>query len=320
MAAAAYYVYTVTLEAGEPVQVPNIVNLPVEEAMTRLSTQGLELGKQEPVSHNTLPKGYIVSQRPAPGRVVRTGRKVYISYSVGKDFQIAEDMTNRYLDNVRELLESSTVRLGTVSRVPDSKPRNMVLAQDPPPGEDIEKGGLIHLLVSDGDGQYRNYMPDLRGKPVDDIAAIMAPYNVTLVAEEVDMAGAREDVVLDQNPQPDTLISDGQTITYKIKSSVPEPEVPAVALSASIRHEMRYDWYNRNVRIEQVDASGIRKVLETLPAATDDVSKTTRVVGSAITIPIQYFGSCRVDIYVDDVVVASYAVKDGEAPVRTTPQ
>lgn len=320
MAASAYYVYTVTLEAGEPVQVPNIVNLPLEEAINRLAEQGLETGRQEPVKHDTLPKGYIVSQRPAPGRVVRTGRKVYITFSVGKNYQTAEDLTNRYLENASELLETSTVRLGTVSRVPDSKPRNLVLAQDPPPGAEIEKDGLIHLLVSDGDGQYRNYMPDLRGKAVDEIAAIMAPYNVTLVAEEVDMAGAREDVVLDQNPQPDTLIFDGQTVTYKVKSSVAEPELPAVVYSTSVRHEMRYDWYNRNVRIEQVDANGNRKVLETLPAATDDVSKTTRVVGSAITIPIQYAGSCKVDIYVDDVVVASYAVKDGEAPARTTPQ
>ena len=324
MAASAYYVYTVTLEAGEPVQVPAIVNLPLEEAIIRLGEQGLELGKQEPASHDTLPKYHIISQRPAPGRVVRTGRKVYITYSMGKDYLTAQDVTNRYLDSAREILEGAAVRLGTVSRVPDSKPRNMVLAQDPPPGADIEKDGTIHLLVSDGDGVYQNYMPDLRGKPVSEIAAIMAPYNVILVPEEVDMAGAREDVVLDQNPQPDNLIVDGQRVTYKVKSSVQELELEQIAApvprSTSIRHEMRYDWYDRNVRIEQVDRFGVRKVLESLPAATDDRSRTTRVVGSSLSIPVHYTESCTINIYVDDVAAASYTVKDGEAPVRTTPQ
>lgn len=319
MAASAYYVYTVTLEAGEPVQVPSIVNLPLDEAILRLREQGLDLGKQDPAPHDTLPKGHIISQRPAPGRVVRTGRKVYTTVSMGKDFLTAPTLENQYLEKATEELDLAPFQLGSVSRVPDSKPRNMVLAQDPPPGHDIEKDGRVHLLVSDGDGQYRNYMPDLRGKPVDELAAIMEPYNVTLVAEEVeDMPGAREDIVLDQDPQPSTLIFDGQTITYKIKSSAPEEEAPSPT-QATVFHEMRYDWYDRNVRIEVVDRFGDRSVLHSYPASTGASARASRVLGTSLRIDVEFVESCTVEIFVDDDRAAAYAVKDGEDPVRITP-
>lgn len=318
MVASAYYVYTVTLEAGEPVQVPSIVNLPLEEALIRLAEQGLETGRQEPVPHDTLPKSHIVSQRPAPGRVVRTGRKVYMTISMGKDYHTAIDLTSRYLDNAKAELEASPFRLGNVARVPDSKPRNMVLAQDPPPGHEIGDGESIHVLVSDGDGRYQDYMPDLMGKPISEIEGIMAPYKVNLVPVEVDYPGAREDIVLNQDPQPDSLIFEGQTVTYEVMASAPPP-APAEIHDATIRHEMNYDWYNRDVRLELVDGQGSRKVLVSLPAATDDESQRTRVRGSTIKYPFQYTGTCVIDVFVDDVVVASYSVENGEAPVRTTP-
>jgi beta-lactam-binding protein with PASTA domain len=309
MAASAYYVYTVTLQAGEPVQVPNVVNLPMEEALIRLAEQGLEPGKQEPAPHETVPKGHIISQRPTPGRVVRTGRKVYLTYSMGKDYAKAIDVTNQPLDDAQSSLESSGFRVGTVSRVPDSKPRNLILAQDPPPGSSLEKGGSIHLLVSEGDGRNQSYMPDLRGKSVTEAEAIMAPFRVALSGQTVEMVGAREGVILDQDPQPDTLITEGQPVTYKI-----------VPYKTTIRHEMRYDWYNRDVRIEQADRNGNQTVLETFPASTDENARATRVVGTKLAIPVQYIDKCTIHIYADNAVVASYAIKDGEAPAAITPR
>lgn len=309
MAGSAYYVYNVTLQAGEPVQVPNVVNLPMEEATFRLAEQGLESGKPEAAPHDTVPKGHIISQRPAPGRVVRTGRKVHLTYSMGKDYAKAPDVTNRLRDEVEAELESGGFHVGTVSRVPDSRPRNMVLAQDPPAGASLEKGGSVHLLVSDGDGRNQNYMPDLRGKSVAEAEAVMAPFKVNLAGQVVEMVGAHEGVILDQNPQPDTLITEGQAVTYKI-----------VPYKATIRHEMKYDWYNRDVRIEQVDRAGAQTVLENFPAATDDASKATRVVGTTLAIPVQYLDNCTIHIYADNAVVASYALKNGEAPDQIFPR
>ena len=319
MAGAAYYVFMVTLEGGEPVQVPNIVNLPRDEAAARLAEQGLSVGKEETIPHDSVPRFHIISQRPAPGRVVRTGRKVYLTVSGGKDFLIAPSLEKRPLDDVREELASSQFRLGSVSRIPSSSPRNIILAQDPPPGESIEKSSNIHLLVSDGDAQYKDYMPDLRSKPISDITGLLAPYNVVIVPNMVtDIPGAREDIVLNQDPQPATLIFDGQIVTYDVKPSGKIP-VPDTRFKAEFKYEMPYDWYSRDVHVDVIDRYGNRRVETSFPPAFDDASRATRVTGSSLypPVPIPYIERCNIEIVVDNKAVVSYAFENGQEPVKT---
>ncbi|MCF6287424.1 MAG: PASTA domain-containing protein [Candidatus Hydrogenedentes bacterium] len=319
MAAAGYYVYVKTLDGGEPVQVPNIVGLPVQEAMTRLAERGLEMGRQQQVPHETTPEYHIISQRPASGRVVRTGRKVYPTVSMGPDFLTAPSLVKRSLKAAQAELANSRFKIGSVSRIPHTSPRNTVIAQDPPPGHSIAIQGSVHLLVSEGDTQYNDYMPDLLGKSVRDIERILAPYHVTLIPEVVrELVNAREDVVLEQDPLPTTMIFEGQIVTYKVKPSG-RITLPDTRLTGAVRHVMNYSWYDRDVRIEQIDQLGNRTVIGSYPPALDEKSKAARVSGSTLAIPVTYIGACTVEIYVNGNRIAAYQLTDGNAPRNITP-
>lgn len=314
MAGAGYYVFMETLDGGEPVQVPNIINLPVSEAQNRLYEQGLELGKWNTVSNDTIPKDYIISQRPAPGRVVRTGRKVYPTVSMGKDYLLAPALVKRTLDDARNELASSQFRLGSVARIRNATPRNTVLSQYPPAGEPLEKLGNVHLLVSDGDARYEDYMPDLREKPMGDVAAIMAPFKVVLVPKYVDIPDAREGVVLNQDPQPSTLITEGQVVTFEVKLPKDEQFQRGV-----VKHQMSINFYDKEVRVDRIDNFGNRQVIKSYPPAFDEQSRASRVIGGSLEISVTYIKECVVEIYVDNNIIASYALKNGEEPVRTSP-
>lgn len=312
MAGAGYYVFMETLDGGEPVQVPNIVNLPVSEAQSRLYEQGLELGKWNTVPSDTIPKDYIISQRPAPGRVVRTGRKVYPTVSKGKDFLTAPALEKRTRDEALALLASSQFRLGSVARIPHKSPRNTVLSQYPPAGEPLEKKGDVHLLVSDGDARYEDYMPDLREKPMGDVAAIMAPFKVVLVPKYVDIPDAREGVVLNQDPQPATLIIQGQTVTYEVKLARDEEFQRGL-----VRHQMGIDFYDKEIRVDRIDNFGNRQTIQSYPPAFDEQSRTSRVIGGTLAISVTYLKDCTVEIYVDNNIIAAYSLKNGEEPMKT---
>lgn len=312
MAGAGYYVFMETLDGGEPVQVPNIVNLPVSEAQNRLYEQGLELGKWTTVPHETMPKDYIISQRPAPGRVVRTGRKVYPTVSMGKDFLTAPNLEKRPLDDARTELASTQFRLGSVARIRHASPRNTVLSQYPPPGAPLEKLGDVHLLVSDGDARYEDYMPDLREKPVDDVAAIMAPFKVVLVPKYVDIPDAREGVVLNQDPQPATLITEGQVVTFEVKLARDEPVQRGV-----VRHQMSINFYDKEVRVDRIDNFGNRQTIQSYPPAFDEQSRASRVIGGTLEISVTYVKECTVEIYVDSNKIAAYSLKNGEEPLKS---
>jgi beta-lactam-binding protein with PASTA domain len=313
MAGSGYYVFMETLDGGEPVQVPNITNLPLDEAQNRLAEQGLEMGKQVSVPHETLPKYHIISQRPAPGRVVRTGRKVYPTVSMGKDFLTAPTLEKRPLDEVRNELDALQFRLGSVARIRHKAARNTVLSQYPPPGAPLEKLGDIHLLVSEGDSRYEDYMPDLREKSIDEVAAIMAPFKVVLVPKYVDIPDAREGVVLNQDPQPATLITQGQTVTFEVKLPKEEPLQKGV-----VRHQMAIDFYDKEVRVDRIDNFGNRQVIQTYPPAFDAESRRSRVVGGTLAITVTYVKNCTVEVYLDNNIIAAYTLKDGEEPVKSS--
>ena len=317
MAGAGYFVFMEILSGGQHVTVPNIVDLPITEASLVLAEQGLELGKQAQVPHPTVPKYHVITQRPAAGRVVRTGRRVHPTVSMGADFLITPDLLHTTLEEARRAITQSRFRAGTVARVPHKTPRDTVIAQDPAPGQYIPNQGSIHLLASAGTDRQSAFMPDILGKDVQEVLRILSPLGVTVVPNEVDSEGVLEDVVLNQHPPPGTLVYEGQLVTYDVKPSG-TIALPDTRYRAEVRHAMRYDWFDRDVRVDIVDRRGNRQTAWSKPPLFDAMSKRTYIAGSAIRIPVTYTGEVSVEIYINGQLVESYYLSEGADPVKNT--
>ena len=313
MAGAGYYVFMYAIEGGQHVAVPGIIEMSVTDASALLGERGLEMGRQTPVPHPTIPKYYVISQRPPAGKVVRTGRRVDTVVSMGQDFLKAPDVRNMTLEDARRAVTQARFRLGSLARIPSKAARDTVLAQDPPPGGELSSQGDIHLLLSAGTQRASDLMPDLRGMKITEIAAVMTPYGVTLVANETDIPDAPLDVVLGQNPLPDTLIYPNQVVSYDYKPSR-QTEAPTQRFQAEVRHQMPYDWFGRDVRVDVVDRSGARQTVWRKQPSFDDESRSTYVTGTAIRLPVTYIDEAVVEINVDNKVEASYRLKGGGAP------
>lgn len=318
MAGAGYYVFSEGLAGGQHVTVPNLVSQSITDATLRLGELGLDMGKQTLVPHATVPKYHVIAQRPAAGRVVRTGRKVYPIVSMGTNYLSAPNYLQKSLESAQREITQSQFRLGTVARIPNAAPRDAVLAQDPPPDQPIPNEGTIHLLVSAGQDKSSAFMPTIRGLAVAEALRVLAPYGVTMVPNVVDTAGAALDVVLDQRPQPDTLIYEGQVVTYDVKTSG-DVVLPESRFAGEVSHLVPYDWYDRDVRVEMVDYQGNREVRFTKPPLMDDAARATYVAGSRIRVPVSYVGEATVEVIMDGSVVAAYQLKAGADPVRTSP-
>ncbi|MBP8129444.1 MAG: PASTA domain-containing protein [Candidatus Hydrogenedentes bacterium] len=314
MAVAGYFVFMEALAGGDYVTVPNIVDLPITEASAMLAEVGLEMGKQVQVAHDVVPKYHIISQRPDAGKVVRTGRKVIPTVSLGADAELAPDVLRKTREEAEREIKKARFRVGAVARIPDNSPRDTVLAQDPPPGANVPRQSGINLLLSAGSDREGTYMPDIQDKPVLEIRNMLAPFGVYLIPNEVDIQNAREDIVLNQSPAPNTLIRPGDVVTYDVKPSR-RITLPNDEHQAEVRHQMLYDYYGSEVKVDVVDLSGNRETKATYPPAFDEQSKQTRVAGSTIRVLVQYIGEATVEIYVNGELEESYALKDGGSPV-----
>lgn len=320
MAATGYFVYMEALSGGQHVTVPNVSDMTVAEASMILAERGLEMGKQTHVPHQTAAKYTVVAQRPPAGRVVRTGRKVYPTVSMGSDFMTAPNLIGQHVEEARENIrkDASRFRIDTVARVPDASARDTILAQDPPAGRNMPAQGNIQLLVSAGQREQGQFMPDIRGKEVESMLKSMESFGVTLVSKEVNIPGAKAGTVLDQDPPPDTLIYPGQLVTYMIKAEDdnPEDEEPTESFKGEVAHVMSYDWYNRSVRVDLIDSQGNRKTLWETGVQDDEASRLQRAAGSTIRVPITYTEQANVEVYVDGILEARYSLSGGNAPRR----
>lgn len=318
MAVSGYFVFMEALDGGQYVSVPDITGFPIAEASFRLTESELELayGKEDQVPHSTVPKYHIITQRPESGRVVRTGRKIHAIVSMGEDFLRAPDLLRMSVAEAEEQLRQSRFRLGAVARVPSSLPRDTVIQQDPAPGRSIPNQGGVSLLISAGSQRATAYMPDLRGMSVQEALQVMSSFGVTLTPREVSIAGAREDVVLDQDPPPDTLIYDGQMVTYEYVPSLEEDPAAVPAFSSTLRHEMDRDWFDKYVRVDKVDSRGVRETLASFRPAYDEDSRRQRRTGSTLRIPVSYEDEVTVEVYVENDLSSSYLLRGGADPIR----
>ncbi|MFP4501304.1 MAG: PASTA domain-containing protein [Candidatus Hydrogenedentota bacterium] len=314
VAASGYFVYTEALEPDDTVVVPNILDLPITEASSLIAEAGLDIGKQIQAPHDVVPKYHVIAQRPPAGHVVRVGRQITPTVSLGADSEMAPDLLRKSRKEAEREIKSARFRLGAVSRIVDNAPRDTVLAQDPPAGTNVPRHADISLLLSAGDQQDGAFMPDIQDKPVREINSILAPFRVYLKPNIVDMPNAPTDVVLNQSPPPNTLIQPDTVVTYDVMPSG-NITLPTDIYRTEVRHRMLFDYHDKEVRIDVVDHEGNRETMQKYTPSFEEEARQTRVAGSRIRIVVPYVGEATVEIYVDGELVQSYYLSEGAKPV-----
>jgi beta-lactam-binding protein with PASTA domain len=129
------------------VAVPNVVGLPVDQAFMRLQAASLKARSIKVASAE--PENRVIRQKPPGGTQARKGSTIVLTASKGPSFS--------KIPALRGLTEASATatlsRLGfrlSVSRIPSTQPKGIVVSQAPPPGTKAPKGSIVGINVSTG--------------------------------------------------------------------------------------------------------------------------------------------------------------------------
>jgi len=161
-----------------------------------------------------VPEGYVVAQRPRPNDTVKQGRTISITVSLGPKTQRVPDLKDLSLRQGRLLLSRQKLGTGRVARVMrEGESRETVLACSPAPGEELEEGAEVNLLVGVGGRPRRYMMPDLQGQ------------DLLFIREKLEKRGFRvnnvryeprrdiyPNTIIDQTPPPGVMIREGDSI------------------------------------------------------------------------------------------------------------
>jgi len=188
----------------EEVRVPDLMGKDIVSALETITQQGLLLKVDRREPHPILPRDSVISQSPAAGNGIKKGRQIHVVVSQGPSDTRTPKLTGESYRKADLMVRQAGFIPGTVSRVSsESVERDIVIAQAPPAGSPLDKGGAISLLISAGRKAETFVMPKLTGKRAEEAVKIIDRIGLQrriIYRAAGDKAPATEHSVIQQKP------------------------------------------------------------------------------------------------------------------------
>lgn len=143
------YLYAAYFSSLPETTVPELVGMPLEEALEELDSLRLRGKFAGTVFDMKYPEGSVVTQRPEGGRRVKTGRVVRLVTSSGKRRVSVPNLLGRPLLQAEVVLAAKGLYLGKMEEdfVSGLDP-GIILVQAPLPGDEVAVGSYVNITVS----------------------------------------------------------------------------------------------------------------------------------------------------------------------------
>ncbi len=166
---------------GAEVQVPDLKGMTVAQARSQAAGLGLNLNVDHRYYSAEVAAGYILTQSPAPGTIVRREWRVRVAESLGPQKVDVPDTVGVDERVAAMRLRRLGLETGIIARLPDSgAAEGSVIAQDPSAHAQGIEGPTVNLLVaaSEDDSPDRYVMPDFTGVPIVAVQAQLAKVGI----------------------------------------------------------------------------------------------------------------------------------------------
>jgi len=223
-------VFFVVLRGEEQVMVPNVQGRELTQALVELQARELNPRIHLRYSQSPHDRGTVLEQDPAPGSIVKAGRRIRLVVSQGVVINRVENFVGRNIDNVRMdlmTLSASSGGAALLLREPimfDYSPEvpGTILQQRPEAGTDISGPTHMEFVVSRGPQQALMTVPQLTGLPLSDALAWIGNNGIIFefsIREPMD--GEIGEMVVHQSPAAGTSV----TTNTRINLTVTAPEI-----------------------------------------------------------------------------------------------
>jgi len=158
---------------GQSRPVPDLYGLTIEEAEKTVKNNRMRFDVVDSVYTNIVPRGCVVEQNPVAGFGVKKNRRIMVTINAFNPEMVEmPDLLELSKRQAIALIESSGLELGKLNYKPDLSV-DYVLEQlyhgrSVEPGDSIQKGSVIDLVLGKGLSNRRTPMPDLIGLNIED--------------------------------------------------------------------------------------------------------------------------------------------------------
>lgn len=213
--------FSIAVRGQDETLVPNVQGKDVIDALIDLQSKELYPDLQVQYS-TTVDRNLVISQRPAPGTLVKAGKRVTLRVSKGPVIDKVENYVGMNIDDVKLHLQTlfSTHSPNLIIKEPilyrseSGTPAGKVLAQSPKPGTPITNLTYLELVVSQDQGgqstlSVGNYVGENFQEALSDLMKADIPFAFTV---QKSVKGKNPGSVIAQNPRPGDRIAYNQIV------------------------------------------------------------------------------------------------------------
>lgn len=222
VAAVSAYLMVRRSVSGGDVLVPDLAQLTAGEAEAVLRKQGLLLETVAERNDPLVGPGRVLAQEPPAGASIKRDRKVKVILSLGDKGGAIPDVRGSVARSAQISLQQQGLHVaGQVYAYSPKDPENLVIAQDPPAGEFGRAEAQVGLLVSRGRRPLVYVMPDLIGRPKDEVVRFLerAGLRSGAVRREASDAGWAANTVVAQRPEAGYPVRAGDLVSLTVSGA-----------------------------------------------------------------------------------------------------
>ena len=201
--------------------VPNITNIPVDEAIEQIEASGFVAGEPEYTYNDTVKKGIVCEQDPAAYREMPEGSTINFKVSNGPtpiEQVVVPDLRNKTQEEAEQALKDANLagNRGT-DEESDEVDEGRVSSQDTEPGAKVDAGTTITYHISSGAGQ--KVIPNVMGDSQSSATQRLEDEGFVVSVNE-DYSTSPEGTVIDVYPGVGETAPDGSTVTITVSIGV----------------------------------------------------------------------------------------------------
>ena len=275
------------------VEVPDVVNLPLDQAVKTLEADGFEVvptAEENP----TKEANAVWSQVPSAGESIPKGGQVTVIYNPSNQPELVPDLRGKTLEEARGLLLELGLTIGVVTEQnDDTVPENTIISSSPKAGESVLGGATIDLFVSQGSGVVT--VPNVQGQTREAAVSLLQGEPFSFIVTVVDEASTtiEKGRVVRTAPVIGAEGTKGGSLTLYVSSGPAPITVPPVTGLTEAQARAALTAKGFTVRVEEyidvpAGSANDGRVISQTPSQNTDAPAGSQIslkVGKAVSAP-----------------------------------
>jgi beta-lactam-binding protein with PASTA domain/serine/threonine protein kinase len=206
---------------------PSVLGLNLANATKALDKAGLQVKRGENQYSETVARGLVLLQDPAPHDRVRKDGTVTVRLSAGPDRRLVPRVTGKSVSDAHDALVAAGLEVSATTKkvFSDTVAKDLVVTTDPAPGLRLRPGTSVTLVVSKGKQPVD--VPNVTGMKQDKAEKALHDLGFVVTVQQVFSDTVRAGLVVDQTPSSGSA-DRGSTVLLHVSKGADLVDVPNV--------------------------------------------------------------------------------------------